>query len=178
MDSRRSAAAEAASEAALAEAAEDMRRAVRRAALASAAASFAPIPGADAAADAAALAALLSRINEAFRLSPGEIAKLSSEERLATAEALSEVGARFAGRYITGAAALFILKSLGRRWLSARAARWIPVAGQAAAAAVSYFSIERLGREHIAECLAVRARASALLAGPGGAGRSRHQEEA
>ncbi len=160
----KSPAAQAASEAALAQTAAGMRRVVRRAAAASAAAALSPIPGADIAADAAALASLLSRINAAFCLSPEDIARLSTEERLATAKALSQIGARFAGRYVTGAAALFILKSLGRRWLSARAARWIPIAGQAAAAAVSFFTIERLGREHIAECLAVRERASALLA--------------
>lgn len=137
----------------------------RRAAI-SAAAAVIPMPGVDIAVDAATFADMLMRINRAFALSPEQIERLHTEERIAVLSALSQVGAVFAGRYVTSAAALVAIKQLGSRWLAGRAAKWLPIAGQGAAAALSWWAVTNLGDSHIEECMRVRERVRALLAAP------------
>ena len=80
--------------------------------------------------------------------------------------ALSQVGAVFAGRYVTNAVVLTAVKQLGARWAAGRAAKWVPIAGQGAAAALSFWAVVRLGDAHIAECLRVREQVCALLTAP------------
>lgn len=134
----------------------------RRALLAAGAAGVAP-PGVDVLVDAASLADLLARINRLFLLAPEDAAKLSTEERIAVARALEEVGARFAGRSLSGFLVLEALKAAGSRWAGARVASWVPVAGRVAAASLSYYLFHRLGTEHINECLRVRTVAALRL---------------
>ena len=78
----------------------------------------------------------------------------------------SQVGAVFAGRYVTNAVVLTAVKQLGARWAAGRAAKWVPIAGQGAAAALSFWAVVRLGDAHIAECLRVREQVCALLTAP------------
>ena len=136
---------------ALERAVEEARRAVRRRAALSAGMSLVPVPGLDAAADAAALLDMMRAVNDAFRLSPEQIARLDTERRVATMRAVDMTGV------------LVALKQLGLRWAGSKTAKWIPVAGQTAAAALSYAAFCRLGDAHIAECVAVRERVTALL---------------
>lgn len=144
----------------------EMRALVRRRAVLSAFAAAVPVPGLDLFVDASAFADMLARINRAFALSPDQIDRMHGRERVAVLSALSQVGAVFAGRYVTSAAVLAVIKQAGMRWTAGRAAKWIPVAGQTAAAALSYWTIVRLGDAHIDECLRVRERVRALLAAP------------
>ncbi|WP_165660024.1 hypothetical protein [Sutterella wadsworthensis] len=130
----------------LARRAREARRLVRRRAALSAAAAVLPIPGLDIAVDLAAFADMLNQINRSF--------------------ALSQVGAVFAGRYVTNAVVLTAVKQLGARWAAGRAAKWVPIAGQGAAAALSFWAVVRLGDAHIAECLRVREQVRALLTAP------------
>lgn len=144
----------------------EARALVRRRAAISAAAAALPIPGIDVAVDIAAFADMLNRINRSFALSPEQIERMHTDERIAVRTALAQVGAVFAGRYLTSAATLTIVKQIGARWTAGRAAKWVPVAGQGAAAALSYWTVLRLGRAHISECMRVRERVTALLAPP------------
>ena len=59
--------------------------------------------------------------------------------------------------------ALTIAKQLGSRWCAGKTARWVPIVGQGAAAALSYGLVKWLGEQHVRECLAVRSRVAALL---------------
>lgn len=150
----------------LAELRAQMRALVRRRATLSAVAAVIPVPGVDFVVDASAFADMLTRINEAFVLTPEQIARLHDRERIAVLTALTQVSAVFAGRYVTSAAVLTAIKQLGARWIAGRAAKWVPIAGQAAAATLSYWAIVKLGDAHIDECLRVRGRVRALLAAP------------
>ena len=58
---------------------------------------------------------------------------------------------------------LTIAKQLGSRWCAGKTARWVPIVGQGAAAALSYGLVKWLGEQHVRECLAVRSRVAALL---------------
>lgn len=77
----------------LARRAREARRLVRRRAALSAAAAVLPIPGLDIAVDLAAFADMLNQINRSFALSPGQIERLHTDERIAMLSALSQVGA-------------------------------------------------------------------------------------
>lgn len=77
----------------LARRAREARRLVRRRAALSAAAAVLPIPGLDIAVDLAAFANMLNQINRSFALSPGQIERLHTDERIAMLSALSQVGA-------------------------------------------------------------------------------------
>ena len=123
----------------LALAARRAREEVKRRALLSAGAVLVPLPGLD------------------------QIERLGMEERVAVYEALSGVGAVMAGKSVTGVAALTIAKQLGSRWCAGKTARWVPIVGQGAAAALSYGLVKWLGEQHVRECLAVRSRVAALL---------------
>lgn len=151
---------------ALLETAREMRALVRKRGALSAAAAVLPVPGIDIAVDAATFADMLMRINRAFQLSPEQIEMLHTDERLAVLTALSQVSAVFAGRYVTSAAVLTVVKQVGSRWMTGKAAKWVPIAGQGAAAALSYWTVVKLGDAHIAECRRVRDRVRALLAAP------------
>ena len=144
----------------LARRAREARRLVRRRAALSAAAAVLPIPGLDIAVDLAAFADMLNQINRSFALSPGQIERLHTDERIAMLSALSQVGAVFAGRYVTNAVVLTAVKQLGARWAAGRAAKWVPIAG------LSFWAVVRLGDAHIAECLRVREQVRALLTAP------------
>lgn len=137
----------------LARRAREARRLVRRRAALSAAAAVLPIPGLDIAVDLAAFADMLNQINRSFALSPGQIERLHTDERIAMLSALSQVGAVFAGRYVTNAVVLTAVKQLGARWAAGRAA-------------LSFWAVVRLGDAHIAECLRVREQVRALLTAP------------
>lgn len=142
------------------------KKIVRRRAAFSAGMSLVPVPGMDVAADAAALLDMMQSINEAFHLSPQQIDRLDMRGRLETIRAVDATGALFAGRTITQGLVLVAVKQLGIRWASSKTAKWIPIAGQTAAAALSYTVFCRLGDQHIAECVAVRERVAALLESP------------
>lgn len=73
----------------LARRAREARRLVRRRAALSAAAAVLPIPGLDIAVDLAAFADMLNQINRSFALSPGQIERLHTDERIAMLSALS-----------------------------------------------------------------------------------------
>lgn len=147
----------------LALAARKARAEVNQRALLSAGAVLVPLPGFDVAVDVGALVSMMNAVNRTFCLSPEQIEKLGMDERAAVYEALSGVGAVMAGRSVTGVAALTIVKQLGSRWCAGKTARWLPIVGQGAAAALSYGLVKWLGEQHIRECLAVRSRVSALL---------------
>ena len=146
----------------LALAARRARAEVNRRALLSAGAVLVPLPGFDVA-DVGVLVSMMNAVNRTFCLSPEQIEKLGMDERAAVYEALSGVGAVMAGRSVTGVAALTIVKQLGSRWCAGKTARWLPIVGQGAAAALSYGLFKWLGEQHVRECLAVRSRVSALL---------------
>ena len=97
----------------LARRAREARRLVRRRAALSAAAAVLPIPGLDIAVDLAAFADMLNQINRSFALSPGQIERLHTDERIAMLSALSQVGAVFAGQGAAAALSFWAVVRLG-----------------------------------------------------------------
>jgi uncharacterized protein (DUF697 family) len=128
---------------------------VRRRAAVSAVAAAVPIPGLGLAVDLGVLMQLLEEINEAFGLTPQRIEALPKEHRAATYRAIAMLGSTAVGRVITRELIVAALRRAASRWVAKSFLRYVPFAGQALAAGLSYAAIRFIGERHIDDCIAV-----------------------
>jgi uncharacterized protein (DUF697 family) len=128
------------------------RRMVTRRALASAGAVLVPLPGVDLAADIALLTQLIPAINREFGLTPDQIEALSPRLKVLVYKAIVAFGGALVGRLITRDLILQALVRVGMRVTTKTAARLVPIAGQAAAAGLSYSAMRLVGESHIRDC--------------------------
>ncbi len=131
------------------------RKIVTRRALVSAGAAVVPIPGVDVAVDLGMLMKMLHEINEAFGLTPAQIEALATRRRLTAYKAISAIGSSYVGRVLTRELAMTLLKSVARRIAAKTTVRYVPLAGQALAAGISFAAIKYIGDRHIEDCVAV-----------------------
>lgn len=139
----------------VAQAAERARSLLKKRALIGAAASSLPIPGLDWAVDAALLARLLPRINKEFGLTPEQLDELSPGKREQVQKAVAMVGSVVIGKFITRDVVMRLARVAGMRMTTRQAARYVPLAGQVAAAALGYATLRYLGERHIQDCIRV-----------------------
>lgn len=131
------------------------RKIVMRRALMSAGAAVVPVPGIDLAIDFGLLIRLLTEINEAFGLTPEQIEQLAPKRRLSVYRAVSTLGGTAVGRAVTRQLVSMLVKNVAQRMATKQAAKYVPLAGQAIAAGLSFTAIKVLGDRHIADCIAV-----------------------
>lgn len=136
-------------------AAERSRSLLRKRAFIAAAASSIPLPGLDWAVDAALLARLLPRINQEFGLTPEQLDELSPGKREQVQKAIAMVGSVVIGKFITRDIVMRLARVAGLRLTTKQAAKYVPVAGQVAGAALGYASLRYLGERHIQDCIRV-----------------------
>lgn len=136
------------------------RQRVAQRALLSAGATVVPLPGFDLVADVAVLTRLLHEINEAFGLTPAQIEALSPGKRFTVYKAVQAAGATAVGRLVTRELIALLLRGLARKVATKTVLRFVPFAGQALAAGISYGLLKMLGERHIADCVRV---ASAVI---------------
>lgn len=139
------------------------RRLLHRRALAGAAASVVPVPGLDWLVDAALLSRLIPAISAEFGLEPEQIAQLPPRKRQTVKKAVSVVGSMVIGRFLTQDLVIRASAALGRRLTLRRAAKLVPLAGQAVSALIGYAAIRYLGEQHIRDCVEVCRRAHLRL---------------
>ena len=70
-------------------------------------------------------------------------------------KALSAAGSLVAGRVVTRELVLRVLKVVGVRLTTQQAAKYVPIAGQAVSAALTYTALKFVIHQHIAQCRAV-----------------------
>jgi uncharacterized protein (DUF697 family) len=140
---------------AIAEIAAACKRAVRRRALVSAAASVVPVPGLDLAVDVGLLLKMIDDINAAFGLTPAQIDRLAPHRKAVAYQAITMVGSALIGRVVTRELVLAVLTRIGVRMTASQVSRWVPIAGQALAATISYGALKLLGNRHIDDCVRV-----------------------
>ena len=131
------------------------RRLVSQRALLAAGVATVPIPGIDWVTDVGILVKLLPRINEAFGLSPEQVDRLSPERRLVVYKAISAGGAMVIGKVITRDLVLKLLKVVGVRLTTQQAAKYVPLAGQAVSAVLTYTALRYVCEQHIRQCAEV-----------------------
>lgn len=131
------------------------RQIIKRRALVSAAAAFVPIPAIDLAVDLGTLISMLDEINTEFGLSPAQIELLAPQRRLSAYQAIAALGSSTIGRIVSREVLTVALKRVAGRVAAKSVLRFVPLAGQAVAAAISYGAIKFIGDRHLADCVAV-----------------------
>ncbi len=139
----------------IAEAARRCRAMVHRQSLFAAGASALPIPGLDLMTDVATLVKLIASINDAFGLTPAQIERLAPTRKLVVYKAISAGGGLLIGRRVTRAMVMRALQVVGVRLTAQQAAKWVPIAGQAVSAALTYSSLRYVCSQHIRQCIEV-----------------------
>lgn len=131
------------------------RRLVNRRAAMAAGVAVLPIPGLDWLTDVGILLRLIPEINEAFGLTPAQIERLAPQRQLAVYKAVSAGGSMVIGKLVSREVILGVLKALGVRLTTQQAAKYIPVAGQALSAALTFTALKFVCEQHIRQCVAV-----------------------
>lgn len=143
------------------------RKLLNRRAMAGAAASAVPIPGLDWLVDAALLSKLIPEINTEFGLAPEQLERLPKRKRDDVQKAVSVVGSMVIGKFVTRDLVVKAAAALGSKLTVKRAARFVPIAGQALSALIGYAAIRYLGEQHIRDCVEVCRQAHLRLPEPG-----------
>ena len=128
---------------------------VRTRAVASATVALVPIPGIDMVADVALFTRMIERINHEFGLTPKQIEHLDSRTRILLYRSISDFGASMVGKAITRALVMRVLQSIGVRLASRSVTRFVPLAGQAVSASLSFVAVRYVGERHVLDCMRV-----------------------
>lgn len=131
------------------------RRLVRQRSLLAAGVAMVPVPGLDWLTDIGVLMRVLPEINAAFGLTPEQIDRLAPERRLAAFKAVSAGGGMLVGKIVTKDLVMTLLRVVGVRLTTQQAAKYVPIAGQAASAALTYSALRYVCEQHIQQCVAV-----------------------
>jgi uncharacterized protein (DUF697 family) len=131
------------------------RQLVTKRALLAAGVAMVPVPGLDWLTDVGVLVKLLPDINRAFGLAPEQIERLAPDRRVVVYKVLSTGGGLLVGRLITRELVLKALKVVGVRLTTQQAAKFVPIAGQAISAALTYGALKYVCEQHIQQCMAV-----------------------
>lgn len=131
------------------------RKLVTKRALFAAGVAMVPIPGVDWVTDIGVLIKLLPEINEAFGLTPAQIERLAPDRQVVVYKVLSTAGGMVVGRVITQQLVLKLLKVVGVRLTTQQAAKFVPIAGQAVSAALTFSALKYVCEQHIRQCMTV-----------------------
>ncbi len=131
------------------------RRIVSRRALMAAGVAVVPLPGIDWVTDVAVLMRLIPQINEAFGLTPSQIERLAPDRRVVVYKAISAGGGMVIGRIVTRDLVMKLLRLVGVRLSAQQAAKFVPIAGQAVSAVLTYSSLRYVCEQHIQQCVSI-----------------------
>lgn len=131
------------------------RQLATKRALLAAGVAVVPVPGIDWVTDIGVLLKALPEVNAAFGLTPAQIEALAPDRRVVVYKALSAAGSLVAGRVVTKELVLRLLKVVGVRLTTQQAAKYVPIAGQAVSAALTYTALKFVIHQHIAQCRAI-----------------------
>ncbi len=128
------------------------RKRVTQRALLAAGVAMVPLPGVDWVTDVGLLIQLLPEITSAFGLSPAQVERLAPERRVVVYKAISAGSSLVLGRLVTRELVMTVLKAVGLRLSTQQAAKYLPVAGQLASAALTYSALKYVCEMHIRQC--------------------------
>jgi len=131
------------------------RRMVTKRALLGAGVALVPVPGVDWVTDIGILMKLIPDINRAFGLTPEQVERLSPDRRLVVYKAISAGGSMLLGRLVTREMVMQVLRMVGVRLTTQQAAKYIPIAGQAVSAALTFSALKYVCEQHIRQCMDV-----------------------
>ena len=114
-----------------------------------------PVPGVDWVTDIGLLVKLLPEISQAFGLSPQQVERLAPDRRVVVYKAISAGGSMVLGRVVTKEVVMALLRLVGVRLSAQQAAKYLPLAGQAVSAALTYSALSHVCEQHIRQCESV-----------------------
>ena len=121
-------------------------------------AGLSPLPGVDLAADIALLLNLIPKINKRFQLTPDQIEASPTYQKEILYRAITEVGSKLAGQYITKELIIQIAKGLGLRLTTKQACKWLPLIGYVISSGISFSIMKYIGNSHVNDCYNIRLR--------------------
>jgi hypothetical protein len=131
------------------------RKKVSQRALLAAGVAIIPVPGLDWAADVGLLMRLLPQISAEFGLTPQQVERLAPDRRIVVYKAISAGGGMLVGKVITRELVLQLVRLVGVRLTAQQAAKYVPLAGQAVSAALTYTALRYVCEQHIRQCMDV-----------------------
>jgi uncharacterized protein (DUF697 family) len=131
------------------------RKLVNRRAMLAAGVAMVPVPGLDWLADVSVLLKLIPDINRAFGLTPEQIEQLAPDRKLAVYKAISACGSMLVGKFLTRDLVIRALKMVGVRLTTQQAAKYVPLAGQAVSAMLTFSALKYICEQHIKQCAEV-----------------------
>ncbi len=135
--------------------AKQCRSLVKRQALLAAGVAMMPVPGLDWITDIGVLIKVIPQINAHFGLSQSQIEKLTPDRQLLIYKSLSTSGGLLVGRVVTRELVIKALRLVGVRLSTQQVAKFVPLAGQAVSAALTYSALRYVCEQHIKQCIAV-----------------------
>ena len=114
-----------------------------------------PLPGIDWLTDVATLVKLIPEINRAFGLTPEQVERLAPDRRVVVYKAISAAGGMLAGRLVTRELVMKLLRMVGVRLSTQQAMKYVPIAGQAVSATLTFSALKVVCEQHIQQCAAV-----------------------
>ncbi|MDQ1830089.1 hypothetical protein [Massilia scottii] len=134
---------------------EECRRMVRNRAAVAAGVAALPVPGLDVMSDLSMLTGLVNDVNTAFGLTAEQVEHLQPAYKRIVYGAAAGVGGMMVGKLITRQVAVQLLKRTGLKVFAKSAARFVPLAGQVASAAIGFTVFRKLGNDHVEACTTV-----------------------
>jgi uncharacterized protein (DUF697 family) len=131
------------------------RQLVTQRALIAAGVAMVPVPGLDWLTDVGVLVKLLPDINRAFGLTPEQIERLAPDRKLVVYKAISSAGGLLIGKLVTRELVIQALKVVGVRLTTQQAAKYVPIAGQAVSALLTFSALKYICEQHIRQCQSV-----------------------
>ncbi|MBZ5487278.1 hypothetical protein HW452_07045 [Halomonas aquamarina] len=128
------------------------RSMVTRSSSLSAGAAVVPVPGVDVGSDVAILLRLIPKINEKFGLTPEQIDSLDTESKIMVMTAISNVGSKMAGKYITKKLIVMLLQKMSGKIAAKNVTKYVPFIGSAVAGGISFTAMKYMGNSHIDDC--------------------------
>lgn len=132
--------------------ADEARKLVTKRALVSAGAAVVPVPGADLLVDANILTKLLPDINQRFGLSKHQVEQLEPDRAKQIFLIAANLGNGVIGRSITRRIVTALVRRVAARYATKSVLRFVPFAGQVAAAGISFGAMKLVGNSHIDDC--------------------------
>ncbi len=131
---------------------QDCKALVNKRALLSGAAAVIPLPGVDISADITIMIELLMEINKRFGLSEEQLNQMDFERKKVLLVIISSVGNELVGKNITASLVRSVLRRASSKIAAKQAGKFIPIAGQAVSAGISYAAMRYLGNNHVEQC--------------------------
>ena len=131
------------------------RKQVVKRALFAAGVAMVPVPGLDWVTDVGLLMKLLPQISAEFGLTPAQIERLAPERQLVVYKAISAGGGLLVGKIVTRDLVFKLVQMVGMRLSAQQAAKYVPLAGQAVSAVLTFTALKFMCEQHIRQCMAV-----------------------